>query len=111
MPNWTSNILNVVGKPKERIMEYEIHTPCLECDGHGTIETRVSVDRYTERDCAYCDGSRFIMHTETYDSIETAKADYPESFIRPTKWNRAQAIQRGQVIADQILGPTLGFRS
>ena len=92
-------------------MKLEIHTPCLECDGHGTIETRVSVDRYTERDCAYCDGSRFIMHTETYDSIETAKADYPESFIRPAKWNRAQAIQRGQVIADQILGPTLGFKN
>jgi len=92
-------------------MKYEIHTPCLECDGYGIIETRVSVDRYTERDCAYCDGSRFIMHTETYDSIETAKADYPESFIRPAKWNRAQAIQRGQVIADQILGPTLGFKN
>ena len=92
-------------------MKYEIHTPCLECDGHGTIETRVSVDRYTERDCAYCDGSGLIMHTETYDSVEDAKADYPESFIRPTKWNRAQAIQRGQVIADQILGPTLGFKN
>jgi|TARA_R110000737_G_scaffold48638_1_gene69120 hypothetical protein len=92
-------------------MEYEIHTECLECDGYGTIETRVSVDRYTQRYCADCDGSGLIMHTETYDSVEDAKADYPESFIRPTKWNREQAIQRGEMIANQILGPTLGFRS
>ena len=92
-------------------MEYEIHTECIECDGHGTIETRVSVDRYTKRDCAYCDGSGLIMHTEIYDSEADAKSDYPQSFIRPAKWNSAQAIRRGQMIADQILGPTLGFRS
>ena len=91
--------------------QFDIHVACKECDGYGLIETRVSVDRYTQRDCADCDGLGLIMHTETYDSVEDAKADYPESFIRPTKWNHAQAIQRGQMIADQILGPTLGFKN
>jgi len=92
-------------------MEYEIQERCLECEGCGTIQKRVSVDRYTERDCADCDGLGRITHTEIYDSEDDAKADYPESFIRPTEWNHAQAIQRGQMIADQILGPTLGFKN
>jgi|TARA_R110001583_G_scaffold98291_4_gene243284 excinuclease UvrABC ATPase subunit len=69
--------------------QFDIHVACKECDGYGLIETRVSVDRYTQRDCADCDGLGLIMHTETYDSVEDAKADYPESFIRPTKWNTA----------------------
>ena len=51
------------------------------------------------------------MHTEIYDSEDDAKADYPESFIRPTEWNHARAVERGQMIADQILGPTLGFKN
>ena len=75
-------------------MEYEIHTECIECDGHGTIETRVSVDRYTKRDCAYCDGSGLIMHTEIYDSEADAKSDYPQSFIRQRGAGRVAAIDK-----------------
>ena len=44
--------------------------------------------------------SGLVMHTEVYDSEEDAKADYPESFINPSKWNHAKAIQRGQMIAN-----------
>ena len=92
-------------------MEYEIHTQCPECDGYGIREHQIAVDEFKESDCYECDGSGLVMHTEVYDSEEDAKADYPESFINPSKWNHAKAIQRGQMIADQILGPTLGFKS
>ena len=83
-------------------MEYEIHTECVECDGYGIIETRVSVDCYSERDCADCDGSGLIMHTETYDSEEDAKADYPQSFIRGTKWTASEAVKRADMIAREL---------
>lgn len=83
-------------------MEYEIHTECIECDGYGIIETRVSVDRYSERDCADCDGSGLIMHTEIYDSEEDAKADYPESFIRGTKWTAVEAGKRADMIVREL---------
>ena len=83
-------------------MKYEIHTPCLECDGHGTIETRFSVDRYTKRDCAYCDGLGRITHTKIYDSEEDAKADYPESFIRGTKWTAVEAGKRADMIVREL---------
>ncbi len=92
-------------------MEYEIHTQCPECDGYGIREHQIAVDEFKESDCYECDGSGLVMHTEVYDSEEDAKADYPESFINPSKWNHAKAVERGQMIADQILGPTLGFKS
>lgn len=83
-------------------MEYEIHTECIQCDGYGIIKARVSVDCYSERDCADCDGSGLIMHTETYDSEEDAKADYPQSFIRGTKWTAAEAVKRADMIAREL---------
>jgi hypothetical protein len=92
-------------------MEYEIHTECRECDGYGIREHLIAADETKDSDCAECDGSGLVMHTEVYDSEADAKADYPESFLRPSKWNRAKAIQRGEMIANRILGPTLGFRS
>jgi hypothetical protein len=106
-------------------MEYEIHTQCPECEGrnNGILEYPseawwedafsgeiVAVKEFKESYCYECDGSGLVMHTEVYDSEEDAKADYPESFIKPSKWNRALAVERGQMIADQILGPTLGFK-
>jgi len=94
----------------EQNMEYKIYTQCPECDGYGIREHQLSVDEFKESDCPECDGSGLVMHTEVYDSEEDAKADYPESFIKPSKWNRALAVERGQMIADQILGPTLGFK-
>ena len=95
----------------ERNMEYEIHTQCPECDGYGIHEHQIAVDEFKESDCHECDGYGLVIIYETHDSEEDAKADYPESFINPSKWNHAKAIQRGQMIANQILGPTLGFKS
>ena len=92
-------------------MEYEIHTQCPECDGYGIHEHQIAVDEFKESDCHECDGSGLVMHREEFDSEADAKADYPESFINPSKWNHAKAVERGQMIADQIFGPTLGFRS
>ena len=92
-------------------MEFEIHTQCPRCEGYGVLEHQIAVEEFKESDCPECDGSGLVMHTEVYDCIEDAEADYPESFIKPSKWNRALAIERGQMIADQILGPTLGFKS
>ena len=92
-------------------MEYEIHTECPECDGYGIHEHQIAVDEFKESDCHECDGSGLVMHREEFDSEADAKADYPESFINPSKWNHAKAVERGQMIADQIFGPTLGFRS
>jgi len=92
-------------------MEYEIYTQCPECDGYGIREHQIAVDEFKESDCYECDGSGLVMHTEVYDCVGDAEADYPESFINLAKWNHAKAIQRGELIADQILGPTLGFRS
>ena len=85
-------------------MEFEIHTQCPQCDGYGSLEHQIAVDEFKESDCPECDGSGLVMHTEVYDSEEDAKADYPESFINPSKWNHAKAIQRGEMIASELLG-------
>ncbi|MDA1330683.1 MAG: hypothetical protein O3B43_06435 [Chloroflexi bacterium] len=58
-------------------MNIEIHLTCQECDGHGSIETRTSVDSYTSRECLECDGVGKKSIVETYDSIADAQDDYP----------------------------------
>jgi hypothetical protein len=87
-------------------MEYEINTQCPACDGYGIHENQIAVDEFVDSDCHECEGSGLIMYTGIYDSEEDAKADYPESFIKPSKWTRAQAVQRGEMIAKQIFSPT-----
>ena len=76
-------------------MEYEIHTECRECDGYGILEHQIAVDESKDSDCAECDGSGLVMHREEFDSEADAKADYPESFIRATKWMAARRQQLG----------------
>ena len=87
-------------------MEYEIHTQCPECDGYGIHEHQIAVDEFKESDCHECDGSGLVMHREEFDSEADAKADYPESFIRGTKWTPAEAGKRADMIASE-----LGFKS
>jgi|TARA_R110000787_G_scaffold208488_1_gene318409 DnaJ-class molecular chaperone len=60
-------------------MNIEIHLTCPECDGHGSIETRVSVDSYSTRVCLDCDGEGKESIVETYGSVADAQADYPEA--------------------------------
>jgi DnaJ-class molecular chaperone len=58
-------------------MNIKIHFTCQECDGYGSIETRMSVDSYSERECQECDGEGKESIVETYDSIADAQDDYP----------------------------------
>ena len=83
-------------------MEYEIHTKCRECDGYGILEHQIAVDESKDSDCPECDGSRFVVHTEVYDSAEDAYADYPESFINPSKWTGAKSRKRAAMIASDL---------
>jgi excinuclease UvrABC ATPase subunit len=101
-------------------MDFAIHIKCPECEGYGILYQEIAADDFKERECHECDGSGSAMHVEAYDSLEDAKADYPKSEIFPVaascqdaweKWNRAKAIQRGEMIANLILGPTLGSGS
>ena len=59
-------------------MDFKINLPCIECDSIGTPETRVSVDRYVDRVCGYCEDG-LVPVIESYDSISDAQADYPEA--------------------------------
>jgi hypothetical protein len=59
-------------------MDFKISLPCVECDGLGTTETRVNVDRYVDSDCAHCEDG-LVPVTESYDSIADAVADYPDA--------------------------------
>jgi|TARA_R110000824_G_scaffold304873_1_gene492672 hypothetical protein len=59
-------------------MDFKINLPCIECDSIGTIETRVSVDRYVEHHCSHCEDG-LVPVIESYDSIADAQADYPEA--------------------------------
>tara|TARA_R110002124_G_scaffold54618_1_gene155213 strand:- start:267 stop:464 length:198 start_codon:yes stop_codon:yes gene_type:complete len=59
-------------------MDFKINLPCIECDSIGTTETRVSVDRYVDRVCGYCEDG-LVPVIESYDSISDAQADYPEA--------------------------------
>ena len=58
-------------------MNIKIHLTCHECDGHGSIETRMSVDSYSSRECLDCDGLGKKSIVEFYDSIADAQDDYP----------------------------------
>ena len=58
-------------------MNIKIHLTCQECDGHGSIETRTSVDSYSNRECLECDGVGKKSIVETCDSITDAQDDYP----------------------------------
>jgi len=42
------------------------------------------------------------VHTEVYDSAEDAYADYPESFINPSKWTGAKSRKRAAMIASEL---------
>jgi len=83
-------------------MEYEIHTECRECDGYGILEHQIAVDEFKDSDCPECDGSGLVMHREEFDSEADAKADYPESFINPSKWTGAKSRKRAAMIASEL---------
>tara|TARA_R100001086_G_C11843875_1_gene259754 strand:- start:1805 stop:2056 length:252 start_codon:yes stop_codon:yes gene_type:complete len=73
-------------------MEYEIKIECKECNGYGSREHQIAVDKFKELDCHECGGTGLITFYEVYDNIEDAKADYPESVIKgygksPSSWN------------------------
>lgn len=65
---------------------YEIHLPCLECDGEGVIERRYVVSNtegkeygIEEEHCEPCDGTGEKVLGDFYESMEDLKADYPDT--------------------------------
>lgn len=72
-------------------MEIEIMIKCQECDGFGHIVGRHPNDPSSRAfqyfDCQECDGEGQKAFVEIYDSIEDAKADYPDAiyFTTPEK--------------------------
>jgi DnaJ-class molecular chaperone len=63
-------------------MEYRIKIECKECDGYGSREHQIAVDKFRELDCDECEGTGHITLYEVYDSIDDVKADYPKATIR-----------------------------
>jgi DnaJ-class molecular chaperone len=58
-----------------------VRVACADCDGQGTVEayTYSPWQVGPTQTCGWCDGRGYIDYEEIYDSIEDAKADYPDS--------------------------------
>ena len=91
-------------------MKFEIYDRCSECEGSGIREHQIAVDEFKDSDCSVCDGSGLIMHEEIYDRRSEALRDYPNArYVIPqngqtSAWNDEKAIQRGEMIASELLG-------
>jgi DnaJ-class molecular chaperone len=58
-----------------------VRVPCADCEGQGTVEayTHKPWELGATQTCDWCNGMGYIDYEEMYDSMEDAKADYPDS--------------------------------